>query len=147
MAVETPFRSAGEGPTRRWGTDLGGRLPAGTVVGLAGDLGAGKTVLADGLLHGAGLDPSVRVTSPTFTLVNRYPGRLPYAHVDLYRLESASEAIDAGIEEIMLDPGNGLVVVEWFDKLPQIWPPCFLRLDIEIESRRVRVIRAGGAHG
>jgi tRNA threonylcarbamoyladenosine biosynthesis protein TsaE len=113
------------------------------VVGLVGDLGAGKTVLADALLHGAGLERSVVVTSPTFTLMNRYPGRVPYVHVDLYRVESAREAFGAGIQEVLLEPGEGFVVVEWFEKFPELWPPHHLRLDIAIKGPARRTISAG----
>jgi tRNA threonylcarbamoyladenosine biosynthesis protein TsaE len=144
VTLDVPFQSPGEDRTRQWGLDLGRRLPPGCVVGLAGELGAGKTVLASGLLHGAGLDASIPVTSPTYTLVNRYPGERPFVHVDLYRVESAREAFDAGIEEILLEPGPGLVVVEWFEKFPELWPPDHLRLDLEVTAPETRIIRAGG---
>lgn len=145
--VDASFHSGAVEQTRTWGMDLGRRLPPGCVVGLVGELGAGKTVLADGLLHGAGLDPSIPVTSPTFTLVNRYPGPVPYVHVDLYRVESSRDAFHAGIEEILLDPGRGLIVVEWYEKFPDLWPAHSLRLDLEVSGPGERIIRTGGPDG
>lgn len=86
----------------------------GWVVGLSGDLGAGKTLLVRGLA--AGLGCPARVHSPTFTLVNEYPGgRLPLSHLDLYRLEGAAALRSAGLEDYLLAP-RGVVVVEWFER-------------------------------
>lgn len=147
VTVAAPFRSAGEQETEAWALDLGGRLPAGLVVGLTGELGAGKTVLACALLRGAGLDPDITVTSPTFTLMNRYPGRIPYVHVDLYRLETARDAFQAGIEEVVLDPSGGLVVVEWYEKFAHAWPVDVLRLFIGIEDDGARLITTGESRG
>jgi tRNA threonylcarbamoyladenosine biosynthesis protein TsaE len=147
VSVAPRFYSDGADATIAWGRDLGSRLPPGTVVGLVGELGAGKTVLAGALLHGAGLDEEVLVTSPTFTLMNRYPGAVPYVHVDLYRIEDAADAFDAGIEEAMLSPGDGLVVVEWFERFPQLWPEHHLRIELTVASRTGRWLSAGGADG
>ncbi|MBW2262986.1 MAG: tRNA (adenosine(37)-N6)-threonylcarbamoyltransferase complex ATPase subunit type 1 TsaE [Deltaproteobacteria bacterium] len=147
VRVEAPFRSAVEEQTEAWGCRLGGLLPGGLVVGLTGDLGAGKTVLARALLRGAGLDPAIEVTSPTFTLMNLYPGPVPLVHVDLYRLESVRDAFQAGIEEVILDPAGGLVVVEWYEKFADAWPVDVLRLFIDVEEDGARRISAGESHG
>ena len=144
IVVDTPFLSAGPGDTEEWGRRLGATLPCGIVVGLSGGLGAGKTLLAGAIFHGAGLDREVHVTSPTFGIMNRYPAPLPLHHVDLYRLASAREAHAAGVVEILVDPGNGIVVVEWFEKFPEIHPPCWLRIGIEILDGGRRRIEAGG---
>ena len=86
----------------------------GWIVGLSGDLGAGKTQLVRGLA--SGLDCPARVHSPTFTLVNEYSGgRLPLIHLDLYRLEGAAALRSAGLEDHLLAP-RGVVVVEWFER-------------------------------
>jgi tRNA threonylcarbamoyladenosine biosynthesis protein TsaE len=94
---------------RVWGESA---LP-GWIIGLTGDLGAGKTQLVKGLAQGLGI--TARVHSPTFVLVNEYPGgRLPLAHLDLYRLHAAAVLRSAGLEDYLLAPA-GVVVVEWFD--------------------------------
>ena len=93
-----------------WGTTA----PDGWVLGISGDLGAGKTQLVRGLA--AGLGCPGRVHSPTFTLVNLYPGgRLPLAHLDLYRLEGPAALLSAGLDDFLTTP-HGIVVVEWFER-------------------------------
>ena len=90
----------------------------GDVIVLAGDLGAGKTAFVQGF--GRGLGVVERITSPTFTLVHVYEGRLPVHHLDVYRLEQMSEALDLGLAE-MLDEG-GVVLVEWGDAITRLLP-------------------------
>ena len=90
----------------------------GDVIVLAGDLGAGKTAFVQGFGRGLGVEE--RITSPTFTLVHFYEGRLPVHHLDVYRLEQLSEALDLGLAE-MLDEG-GVVLVEWGDAIARLLP-------------------------
>jgi tRNA threonylcarbamoyladenosine biosynthesis protein TsaE len=86
----------------------------GWVIGLSGDLGAGKTQLVKGIARGLG-SPG-RVHSPTFALLNEYEGgRLPLFHLDLYRLNNADEVLGAGLEEYLLNP-DGVTVVEWIER-------------------------------
>ncbi len=89
---------------------------------LAGDLGAGKTAFVQGF--GRGLGVPDRITSPTFTLVHVYEGRLPVHHLDVYRLEQLSEALDLGLPE-MLDEG-GVVLIEWGDAILPVLPHDYL---------------------
>lgn len=98
----------------------------GDVVVLAGDLGAGKTAFVQGF--GRGLDVADRITSPTFTLVHVYEGRLPVHHLDVYRLGQLSEALDLGLPE-MLDEG-GVVLIEWGDAILPVLPLDFLDVRI-----------------
>ncbi len=99
--------------TEALGEIWGREAQSGLVIGLSGDLGAGKTQLVKGLARGLGI--TTRVHSPTFTLVNVYPGgRLTLFHLDLYRLESREQIIAAGFEEY-LNP-TGVAVVEWAEK-------------------------------
>ena len=101
-----------EHETEAAGARLAGSLRAGDVVLLYGDLGAGKTAFTRGLARGLGIDPA-DVSSPTFTLIQEYHGRLTLYHVDLYRLDER-EVDDLGLEELVL--GDGVVVIEWAER-------------------------------
>jgi ATPase, YjeE family len=99
--------------TFAFGQRLGGRLAVGDVVCLSGDLGAGKTVLVQGVAAGLGITD--QVTSPTFTILQVYEtGRLPLYHFDLYRLENSAELDNIGFEEYI--GSDGAAVIEWADK-------------------------------
>ena len=101
-----------EEETAAAGEQLGASLNAGDVVLLYGDLGAGKTAFTRGLACGLGAAAD-DVTSPTFTLVQEYPGRLTLYHVDLYRLDEP-EVDELGLEELIL--GDGVVAIEWAER-------------------------------
>jgi tRNA threonylcarbamoyladenosine biosynthesis protein TsaE len=106
--------SRSESDTRAAGESLAKTLRAGDVVLLFGDLGMGKTVFARGLARGLGV-PSGQVRSPSFTLVNRYQGRSPVAHVDLYRIDRVEDLDEIGLEEVFGE--EGVAVVEWAERL------------------------------
>ena len=111
-ARETTTRAPEE--TEALGEALGRAARGGELIGLVGELGAGKTCLVRGLARGLGIDPE-RVHSPSFTIVTEYPGgRLPLAHVDLYRLEAPGEQAPF-LRDVLY--GEGVAVVEWFDGL------------------------------
>lgn len=110
--MTTEILTNSEDETVAAGERLGASLQAGDVVLLYGDLGAGKTAFTRGLARGVGAAPD-DVTSPTFTLVQEYPGRLTLYHVDLYRLEER-EVDDLGLEELIL--GEGVVAIEWAER-------------------------------
>ena len=103
---------------QRWATEL----QRGWVVGLIGDLGTGKTQLVKGIAAGLGIPGTV--TSPTFALLKEYDdGTLPLAHIDLYRLESPSEIVGAGLEHY-LTTSDGITAVEWYECwLGSDWQP------------------------
>jgi tRNA threonylcarbamoyladenosine biosynthesis protein TsaE len=132
--------------TERLGERLGRAARGGELIGLVGDLGAGKTCLVRGLARGLALDPE-RITSPTFIVVAEHRGgRLTLQHVDLYRLESWS-ADEPLLREVLW--GDGVAVVEWFDRLGDAAGAEFLRVSIDFdagEGRRVRLEAVGPRH-
>jgi tRNA threonylcarbamoyladenosine biosynthesis protein TsaE len=106
--------------TLAYGRSIAVSLRRGDVIGLCGDLGAGKTHFVKGLT--AGLDSGVPVTSPTFTLIHEYTGgRLPVYHFDFYRLDEEDEALKIGLDEYL--EGDGVCLIEWADKFPALLPP------------------------
>ena len=104
-------------------------LPARGVVLLIGNLGAGKTTLAKGIVQGRGAAPADEVSSPTFTLIHEYGDGRVY-HIDLYRLEDARDLATLGLEEIF--DRDALVLVEWGERFPHLMPPD--RLEIRIRA-------------
>jgi len=123
--------------TEAAGRRLAAALRPGDVVALTGDLGAGKTAFTRGLAAGLGCGDAV--SSPTFTLIQEYGGgRLPLYHMDLYRLESVEEAIRIGIEEYL--EGDGVAVIEWAEKFPDLLPPGTRRLRFRIGPGNQREI-------
>jgi len=121
----------------RWGREA----QAGQVIGLSGDLGAGKTQLVKGIARG--LVVTERVHSPTFTLINSYNGgRLSLFHLDLYRLETREQIIGAGLEEFFYGPA-GVAVIEWAERWfveAQTFPARFRRVRIETSGETERRI-------
>ncbi len=114
---EIEIRTNSEEETRKFGKWLSQYLEPKDVVGLAGQLGAGKTILVQGI--GEGLEVSERVKSPSFTIVNEYSGSVPLYHIDLYRLNS-EDFFRMGLEEYLY--GDGIVVIEWADKIKEYLP-------------------------
>ena len=122
--------------TAALGAQWGREARAGWLIGLSGDLGAGKTQLVKGIARGLGI--TGRIQSPTFALVNEYgEGRLPFAHLDLYRLETPEQIISAGLEEYFNKPA-GVAVVEWCERWPKFSPP-FARRHSGPPIRLVRI--------
>jgi tRNA threonylcarbamoyladenosine biosynthesis protein TsaE len=131
--VET--RSIAE--TLEFGGRLAQELQPGDVIALSGELGAGKTALVKGIAHGLGI--SMEVTSPTFTLIHEYSGgRLALYHVDLYRLDSAAQALAIGIEDYL--DGAGVTVIEWAERIASLLPPRTIRIRLESKSENTRRI-------
>lgn len=139
--------STGADRTRAIGSALGSQLRAGDVVVLTGDLGTGKTVVAQGIAAALGVDEPV--VSPTFTLLREYAGRLPFRHLDVYRLDHVQEVIDLGLAE-MLD--DGVVVVEWGEGVRELLPPDRIEVTLALlppdeaddDTRRIVVTPVGG---
>ncbi len=115
------FISKSPAETVRFGRILGEGLKAGDVVALTGELGSGKTCLTQGIASGLGVPENYVITSPTFTLINEYPGReAALIHVDLYRLQGAQDLADTGFEEYI--SGGGVMVIEWAERIPDVVP-------------------------
>jgi tRNA threonylcarbamoyladenosine biosynthesis protein TsaE len=98
------------------GRKLGELVQGGEIIGLIGELGAGKTTLVRGFAAGAGVGKEAWVRSPTFTLINEYQGRLPVYHIDLYRIGKAEEIDALNLREYLYSTGASLI--EWFEYLP-----------------------------
>lgn len=129
---------ADEAATAALGGWLGAVARAGDVIALEGDLGAGKTTLARGLIRSQ-LGPETEAPSPTFTLVQTYPGpRFPIWHFDLYRLENPGEARELGLEEAV----DGLALIEWPERLGRYLPSARLevRLSLGGSGRIARLV-------
>lgn len=133
------IESQSEQDTIDAGRRLGNSLAAGDIVLLYGELGAGKTAFVRGLAAGLGIDPD-DVTSPTFTIVQEYRGRLTLQHVDLYRL-SPVEVADLGLDD--LAAGDTVMAIEWSERLP--FPPASSPIEVRLEhtdfGRHIAVTR------
>lgn len=129
------FFTHSESGTEHFGERLAACLRAGDTLGLSGDLGAGKTALVRGLARG--LNSTETVSSPTFTLLNEYPGKIPLYHFDWYRLGRASEAEALGFREYF-DEGLGVCAVEWAEKASGLLPPKAWRIRLNIEADQTR---------
>lgn len=130
--------------TRELGQKIGLLIKQPLIVALIGDLGCGKTAFVQGLAQGLGVPAEYYITSPTFTLINEYPGRLPLFHVDLYRLENPNDFGDIGLDELLDD--QAVVAIEWADKLPDAVFDTCLSLTFEIvedDSRKISVKASG----
>jgi len=134
--------STSETQTFQIGKELAGSMPLPAHILLYGDLGAGKTALTRGLAAGFGLEDVDEVTSPTFTLINEYRGRVKIYHIDLYRIETG--CLDGlGLDEIFEDP-NAAVVIEWAERLGDFPTPGAVQVFLEYldeGSRRIEIKR------
>jgi tRNA threonylcarbamoyladenosine biosynthesis protein TsaE len=118
------------------GEKLGKELKPGDVVAMIGDLGSGKTVLTKGIAKGLGVKDTRYVNSPTFVIIKEYEGKTPLYHFDIYRLNRYTLVDDISFEEYFY--GNGVTVVEWADKIPELLPKkrMEIRLSVAGETKR-----------
>ena len=135
------IESFGEDDTYRLGERIGREAKAGDVYLLDGDLGVGKTVFAKGVA--AGLDIDEPVTSPTFTIVHEYEGRLKLYHFDVYRIGDPDEMWDIGFDEYLY--GDGVCLIEWPENVEELIPGSAVRITIEkdlskgLDYRRLQI--------
>jgi len=120
--------------TMGFAKSLGKLVQGGEIIGLVGELGAGKTCFVRGFAAGAGVGPEAWVRSPTFTLINEYRGRLPVYHIDLYRVGKQEEIEALNLREYLYT--DGVSLIEWFEYLPAAEVDDYLE---------VRLVHAGGA--
>ena len=130
------YISKNEQDTENLGARLASVLKGGTVVAMYGDLGAGKTAFVRGMARGMGLD--AHVSSPTFTIVNEYPGDRELIHFDMYRLSSADELFDIGWEDYLAR--GAVCAVEWSENVSDAFFGDEIRLDIEKTGDTERLI-------
>ena len=132
-------------PEETWtlAAELADEFTAGTVIALHGDLGAGKTCFIQGYAAALGIDEPV--TSPTYTLIGEYQGRLPLHHIDLYRLSGPEEALGLGLEEYF--DVNGITAIEWAERAEGLLPPDLMHIQITADEqtgrRTFRIYREG----
>jgi tRNA threonylcarbamoyladenosine biosynthesis protein TsaE len=137
------FALPGPEETARAGELLADLLVDGDLIGLVGDLGAGKTQLVQGLARGLGVPPERRVTSPTFALVNEYHGgRMPLIHADIYRIDKERELDELGLDEACRSE-KGVVAIEWSDRF-RVLPPDHLAIAIAVTGDNTRTLSASG---
>lgn len=120
------------------GEMLGTLAGPGDIIAMTGELGSGKTHFARGVARGLGVASSTPVTSPTFTLLNCYLGRLPLYHFDLYRLAGASDLYDLGFEEYFY--GEGVCLIEWAERLGESMPEERLEVSFIYRDESCRII-------
>ena len=145
--MELLLRTATADDTREVGATIAPLLRIGDVLVLTGELGAGKTTLVRGIASGLGA--AEHVASPTFTLVREYvTGRIPVAHVDVFRLERVQDVVDLALDE--LEGGACVLIVEWGDAVEELLPDDRLRVELttedpagETDARRIRITSAG----
>jgi len=134
------FESRSAAETIEVGSRLAKDLAPGDVLALHGDLGSGKTCLVKGIAFGLGV--TQEVTSPTYTLIHEYSGgRLPLVHVDLYRLETAAQAAEIGLEDYFQE--GRVIVIEWAEKIEALLPDRARHIRLESTgetSRRIQVL-------
>lgn len=131
--------------TQALGNILGQLAQPGHVILLEGELGSGKTTLTQSIGNGLNVDKKYYITSPTFSIIHEYSGRIPLYHMDFYRIGDREEFDELGIEEYLY--GDGLSVVEWPERLADLTPDNHLKLHLKIsgDTSRTAVISAKGA--
>ncbi len=134
------FKTNNATETEELGRKLGEALKGGEVIAMTGDLGAGKTTMTKALAKGLGIDD--HVTSPTFTILNEYEGRLKLFHFDVYRIDDIEEMYDLGFEEYIY--GDGVSIIEWSNLIKEILPDDTINIEILATDDEKRNIKISG---
>jgi tRNA threonylcarbamoyladenosine biosynthesis protein TsaE len=132
------IRTRSEEETIALGEEIARALPRPAVVLLIGDLGAGKTTLAKGIVKGLGAAAPEDVSSPTYTLIHEFGEKDKVYHIDLYRLERESEAMALGLDDLL--DSNSILLVEWGERFPALWPPDRIEIHLLWTADDVREV-------
>jgi len=135
------FISHSKEETIAFGELIGKAAPGGSVIAFRGDLGAGKTTLSKGIAKGLGINEEV--TSPTYTIVSEYKGRLALYHIDAYRLGGEADFAEIGAHDMLEKPGS-LCLIEWSERLPGIVNDTTAIIDIRFEHGDERRLSLSG---
>ena len=138
MVQEVILDSSSPEESFRIGKSIGETCQQGDIICLDGSLGAGKTTFAQAIARGVGIAEDEYVCSPTFGLMHEYSGRLQIYHMDFYRVGSAQEIIDAGLEDYFY--GEGVTLIEWYERGVEIIPDHYLKIQLTITSETGRRI-------
>jgi len=136
LKLKVKFQTKSVSETSRIGKSIGSLLLPGDVVALVGELGTGKTQFIKGLAAGVGVGKPTYIASPSFTLINEYAGKVPFYHIDLFRLKSEKEAEELGLEEYF--QRGGITAIEWADKIPSLLPQEIFWIHIRYTGRHTR---------
>ncbi|MDR3554054.1 MAG: tRNA (adenosine(37)-N6)-threonylcarbamoyltransferase complex ATPase subunit type 1 TsaE [Syntrophobacteraceae bacterium] len=142
---ELLFSSPGEECSLLLGRKIGELLQAGDILALWGELASGKTLLTRGIAGGLGVPPQARITSPTFTIINEYSGRLHLFHLDLYRISGMDELQTLPWQESLF--GNGVAIIEWPGRLGRLLPEARWDMEFSItgDQTRTMLLRCHGS--
>ena len=132
------FTSRSVEETQALGAKIGQSIHTGTIITLIGDLGSGKTAFVQGLAKGLDVPEDYYITSPTYTLLNEYPGRLPLYHYDFYRLEGPADIYSTGFYETL--DSKCVVAVEWAERLLDTLTVDYLKMELIIQDDDSRII-------
>lgn len=131
------FISHSENETKAVGEKFASQLSGNEVIGLSGDLGAGKTQFVKGICKFFGFEET-EISSPTFSIVNEYRGKISIFHFDFYRIENEKELWDIGIEDYFSQ--SGIKIIEWFELAPSVLPDKMIKVNLEINEDDFRKI-------
>ena len=134
--------SSSEEETRSIGERISKRVKTGAVLAVEGELGAGKTCLIQGIARGLGIDSSIPVNSPSYVIINEYPGPVPLYHFDLYRLHEERELVELDWQDYL--GKKGVIVIEWADRISSLLPRGHIRIVMEVTGPNSRLIKFWG---
>jgi tRNA threonylcarbamoyladenosine biosynthesis protein TsaE len=135
-------RTSSEDQTIALGEEIGRGLGRRAVVLLIGELGAGKTTIAKGIIQGLGAAAPEDVASPTFTLIHEFGEDPKVYHIDLYRIERASDVLSLGLDDLL--DQEAILLVEWGERFPELWPPDRIEIHLSWVHDTVREVRVQG---